>query len=100
MSAVSRYSREQVAHAFGAVLRAARKQRGVTQEQLAADGDFDRTYPSLLERGLRTPTLSVILRLAAALNVSPRLLVDDTAAQLHFDRPEQLKGENGHVDSI
>src|SRR5438094_9820880 len=34
------------------------------KEQLAETGNLDRTYPSLLERGLRTPTFLVILMLA------------------------------------
>jgi transcriptional regulator with XRE-family HTH domain len=57
-------SRRQSARAFGRALRAARLLRGLSQEQLAESGDFDRTYPSLLERGLRTPTFFVILCLA------------------------------------
>jgi XRE family transcriptional regulator, regulator of sulfur utilization len=67
--------REQVAQAFGAALRAARRDKGLTQEQLAEIGGFDRSYPSLLERGLRTPTLGVIFRLADALGVDAPQLV-------------------------
>src|ERR1700730_1146305 len=39
-------------------MRATRLARGITQEQLAETGNLDRTYPSLLERELRTPTQS------------------------------------------
>jgi DNA-binding XRE family transcriptional regulator len=56
-----------VARAFGATLRALRREREVSQEALAFDAEIDRTYPSLLERGLRHPTLSVLLRLSRAL---------------------------------
>ena len=61
--------------AFGRVLRELRRQKGLSQEQLASLGDFDRTYPSLLERGLRTPTLTVVFRLAEVLGVSAATLV-------------------------
>jgi ribosome-binding protein aMBF1 (putative translation factor) len=50
------FDRRQVARAFGAVLKNARSQQGLSQEALCEGADMDRTYPSLLERGLRTPT--------------------------------------------
>jgi transcriptional regulator with XRE-family HTH domain len=61
--------RTRAAWAFGRVLRAARRDKKLSQEDLAYDAGFDRTYPSLLERGLRTPTFLVILELAAALDM-------------------------------
>jgi transcriptional regulator with XRE-family HTH domain len=67
--------RQKVAIAFGRVLRELRREKGLSQEQLASLGGFDRTYPSLLERGLRTPTLTVIFRLADVLEVTPSSLV-------------------------
>jgi transcriptional regulator with XRE-family HTH domain len=67
--------RQTVAIAFGRVLRELRRARGLSQEQLASLSDFDRTYPSLLERGLRTPTLSVIFRLAEVLGITASTLV-------------------------
>jgi DNA-binding XRE family transcriptional regulator len=57
MSGVEASERRRVGLAFGAALRAARKHKGMTQEQLADAAGFDRTFPTLLERGLRTPTL-------------------------------------------
>ena len=62
--------REKVGIAFGRVLRQLRREKGMSQERLASLGDFDRTYPSLLERGRRTPTLTVIIRIADVLDVS------------------------------
>jgi ribosome-binding protein aMBF1 (putative translation factor) len=41
-------NRRQTASGFGQALRAARVACGISQEQLAEAGDFDRTYPSLL----------------------------------------------------
>jgi len=54
----------------------------MSQEMLAEESDMDRTYPSLLERGLRNPTLFEILKLSVALEQRPGLLVDLTASQL------------------
>jgi transcriptional regulator with XRE-family HTH domain len=76
-----------VAVAFGKVLREIRRSKGMSQEDLAGDGNFDRTYPSLLERGLRTPTLSVIFEIAATLGVHPSHLVNETLTQLQGRAP-------------
>ena len=72
----------QVAAAFGYVLRAVRQEAGVTQEDLAFRADVDRTYPSLLERGQRQPTLAIVLRVARALAMEPAELVNRTIARL------------------
>jgi transcriptional regulator with XRE-family HTH domain len=61
--------------AFGRVLRESRRERGFSQEHLAELADLDRTTPSLLERGLRQPTLGVVFLLGRALGVDPRELV-------------------------
>lgn len=88
-------ARRRAALAFGAVLKAARAERGLTQEALAGLGGFDRTYPSLLERGLRTPTLGVVFRLADVLNIPAECLVADAHGRLRngsqdwLDRIEQ-----------
>lgn len=82
MTAPSQYGRKEVARAFGATLRAARLQRGVSQDELGVLCDLDRTYPSLLERGLRHPTRRMLLRLGDALGTAPERLVTDTVARL------------------
>jgi transcriptional regulator with XRE-family HTH domain len=61
--------------AFGEVLREARQERALSQEALAELADLDRTTPSLLERGLRQPTLTLVILLGRALQVDPRELV-------------------------
>lgn len=71
-----------VARASGRVLRRYRKLKGLSQEDLAGEAGFDRTYPSLLERGLRTPTLSAVIELARALGVSVVALVKETEEEL------------------
>jgi transcriptional regulator with XRE-family HTH domain len=79
---VTPLDRHLVAQAFGKVLRAARRQRGLSQEALCEGADLDRTYPSLLERGLRTPTLTVLIEIARALHVEPAELIRRTVFAL------------------
>jgi len=52
-----------------------RKRLGASQEELAFRAEVHRTYISQLERGLKSPTLNVILRLSRALKASPSSLV-------------------------
>ena len=54
---------------FGENLRAARKQRGYSQESFAHAVDLDRTYIGGIERGERNPGLKTIVRIADALEV-------------------------------
>lgn len=48
---------------------------GLSQEKLALECGLDRTYISLLERGLRQPTLSTVFVVAQVLNVQPSVVV-------------------------
>ena len=74
--------REAVAIAFGKVLREARQAAGMSQEDLADAANMSRDYPSSLERGVRTPTLHMLFRIAKALNLQPWKLVLRTASRL------------------
>lgn len=76
------FGRTAVAVAFGRVLRKARREKGFSQEELAAVAELDRTYPSLLELGKRTPTLTVLIQLAEALDTTAEDLVRKT--QIEF----------------
>ena len=53
---------------FGARLRELRQKRGMTQEQLAAAADTAGPYVSDMERGIKVPSLTTIIRLAIALD--------------------------------
>jgi transcriptional regulator with XRE-family HTH domain len=59
----------QLEESFGKVLRAARKQRRLSQETLAADAGIERNYISLLECGSCSPTLRVVFKLCTTLDV-------------------------------
>ena len=56
---------------FARNLRQIRNRRGLSQEELAERADLHRTYVSGLEREIRNPTLSVIEKIADALEVRP-----------------------------
>ncbi|MHA7965441.1 helix-turn-helix domain-containing protein [Paenibacillus sp. CAU 1782] len=57
-------------HDFGIRVRELRARTGITQEQLAARANLDRSYISDIERGKRNITLQNIERIAAAFRVS------------------------------
>ena len=67
-------SRRDLNTAFADVLRQLRERAGLSQEALATKSGLDRTYISLLERGLRQPTLKTLVRLAEALGTSLAVL--------------------------
>jgi transcriptional regulator with XRE-family HTH domain len=59
---------------FAVNLRAARKKKRVSQEELGFLCALHRTEVSLLERGKREPRLGTIVKLAAALETTPNAL--------------------------
>lgn len=61
--------------AFGKILRDARETKGVSQEQLGYASGYHRTYISLLERGIKSPSLDTIFHLAVALKVAPSKMI-------------------------
>ena len=52
-----------------------RKLKGMSQERLALDAGMERSYVSDLERGTRNPSVRALGRLAKALDVEPKLLL-------------------------
>jgi transcriptional regulator with XRE-family HTH domain len=68
-------NRDEILNSFGKKLQKLRTDRNLSQEKLAEIGGFDRTYISLLERGVRNPSLVNIFRLAKALNITPDKLL-------------------------
>lgn len=57
-------------------VRLVRVARGLSQEELADRASLDRTYISSIERRLRNVSIQNIQRLALALQVDPRELLD------------------------
>jgi transcriptional regulator with XRE-family HTH domain len=61
--------------AFGQALREIRLSKGISQERLALEGGFDRTYISLIERGINSPTIRIVVGIAGVLKVPPSKIV-------------------------
>lgn len=77
---------DDLARAFGKVLREQRLAAGLSQERLGLEADVDRTFVGLLERGGRQPTLSTLWRLAEALGVMPSEIICDVERVLKASR--------------
>ncbi|RYY48706.1 MAG: XRE family transcriptional regulator [Chitinophagaceae bacterium] len=56
---------------FGEALRDLRTKAGLSQEALAYESDLDRSFISMLERGLKQPTISTLFSLSKPLRVKP-----------------------------
>ncbi|MBB3119019.1 helix-turn-helix domain-containing protein [Pseudoduganella violacea] len=61
--------------AFGQVLRALRRDAGLSQEQLAFAAEIERNFVSLIERGVNQPSIRVIFKLAQALGLPPSKMI-------------------------
>lgn len=55
---------------FGANLKRLRLEKGISQESLALLADLDRTYIPSIEKGERNVSITVLEKLANALNVN------------------------------
>ena len=60
----------------GANVRRLRVKQKLTQEQLAHDAEIDVTYLRGIEAGRRNPSVIVLGRLAASLNLHPSCLLE------------------------
>jgi transcriptional regulator with XRE-family HTH domain len=63
-------------NAVGFNLRQLRTAKELTLDQLATQSELTRGYISLVERGLKTPSVAALLRMAAALEVNVTYLFD------------------------
>lgn len=64
-----------VARQFGENLRRARKEAGLSQEELGFRASLHRTEIGLLERGARVPRIDTVIKIASALQLPPKELV-------------------------
>ena len=62
---------------FGARLRSIRQSRGISQEEMSAQLNIDRSYYGGIERGQRNPSMKLFFALAAALHLSPSEVLDE-----------------------
>ena len=68
--------------AFGRSVRQLRGERGLSQEQLAEISGCDRSYLSFVERGISSPSLDVIVKLAGAFKLAPSQLLERMESEL------------------
>lgn len=59
----------------GCALKELRESKGLTQEQLSGLAVLDRTHYSKLERGLRSPTIETLFKIAQALEIKPHEII-------------------------
>ena len=72
----------ELAHAFGAAVRALRLERGLAQESLAHLAGVERSHMGKIERGEHMPTLAIIFKIAGALECSTAVLMSEAESQL------------------
>ena len=63
------------AELVGAILRSYRTNKKMSQELLSGLAGIDRTHYSKIERGLRSPTIDTLFKIANALDVPPEEIV-------------------------
>ncbi|WP_152615985.1 helix-turn-helix domain-containing protein [Burkholderia pseudomallei] len=68
--------------AVGEVLRSLRRRKGLPQEALAHAADMERNYVSLIELGRHSPSVRVIWKICAALEVTPSAFLAAAEARL------------------
>jgi len=67
--------KKEVQTKFGACLKKCRTTIGKSQEELAHEAEISTVYLGIIERGERCPTIDILLKLSAALEVSPLQLL-------------------------
>lgn len=62
------------AQAVGQAIQELRREKGLTQEEAALDADVDRAHLSGIERGITSPRVSTIWKIAGTLGVPPSMI--------------------------
>lgn len=65
------------AELVGRVIQRMRKSKKMSQEVLSGLADLDRTHYSKIERGLRSPTIDTLFKIAHALDMAPHTLLEE-----------------------
>jgi len=73
--------KRELAQLFGSVLREVRNSKKLSQEELADNSNLDRTYISMLERGIKTPTIQTIFQICNSMSVDPSIIVQKIQEQ-------------------
>ena len=62
---------------LGETIRSCRKRAGISQERLAERADLHHNYVGEVERGEKAATIDTLVKIAKALGVRPRDLLDN-----------------------
>jgi len=68
--------------AFGKIIAGVRRTARLSQEELAERAAIHRTYVSQVERGLKSPTIVMLFRLAKALDTAPSKILKQLESDL------------------
>ncbi len=80
---------------FGRVLKEIRKERGLSQEELGFDSGYHRTYISLVERGLMSPSLRTIVNIAIAFKMPAWQMLQRVEGAITKGRKHGKQDDNG-----
>lgn len=70
---------------IGEVIQRLRKSNGMSQEVLSGLAGLDRTHYSKIERGLRSPTIDTLFKIAYALDMKPHELMIEIEKSVNPD---------------
>ncbi|MGN1368471.1 MAG: helix-turn-helix domain-containing protein [Aristaeellaceae bacterium] len=80
---------------FGARVRSLRRQKGLTQEELAERVDISASFMGHIERGTRIASLETLVALCNELKVSPQeLLSASLVSEIDEHMPAHLSNED------
>ena len=71
---------------IGKVIQKCRLEKEMSQEVLSGLAGLDRTHYSKIERGLRSPTIDTLFKIAGALDIPPHQLmieIENAVSQLY-----------------
>lgn len=79
---------------IGQVICELRKKKNITQNNLARQVDVTQTYLSLIENGIKKPSLSLLMNIAVALKMElSEMIIVRLPSDNYFSRKERNKFE-------
>lgn len=75
---------------MGSKIRNFRRKKGLTQEELAEAAGLSASFMGHIERGTRIASLDTVVKLCAALGITPNDLLSDAVTLGEVDLPEKI----------
>ena len=73
------------AELIGQTIQQARIKKGLSQDVVSGLAGLDRTHYSKIERGLRSPTIDTLFKIAHALDVPPHEIIQNIEKEVKND---------------